>query len=169
MAPDFLTTLDFDKPEDPDPDTDMRTLLVSWLHWQRQTFVRKLRDLDPGGIAEHSVPALELSIVGLVRHMTQMEHVYLAWGIGGGERHLVYGEDDFAGGSAATVEADLATYFAEVARADEAINAAASLESPGAGHHRPLGATLVKMVQEYAVHNGQAHLLRYAALGGGPT
>ncbi len=39
-------------------------------------------------------------MLGLVRHMTQMEHVYLAWGLGGGERVEVYGDNDYAGGSA---------------------------------------------------------------------
>lgn len=165
MAHDFLETLRFDKPDDPDPHADLRTLLTDWLDWQRQTFLRKLRDLDHAGIAQMAVPPLELSIVGLVRHMTQMEHVYLAWGLGGGERSLVYGDDDFAGGSPETVENDWLAYRSEVTAADRAIASLGSLDSPGAGHGRPLGATLVKMVQEYAVHNGQAHMLRYAALG----
>jgi hypothetical protein len=39
------------------------------------------------------------------------------------------------------------------------------LDSPGRGHGRPLGATLVKMIDEYALHAGQAHMLRFAALG----
>lgn len=112
-----------------------------------------------------AVAPLELSIIGLVRHMTQMEHVYLAWGLGGGDRVMVYGDDDFAGGSPETVDEDMAVYLAEVAAADRSLASLATLESPGAGHGRSLGATLIKMVQEYAVHNGQAHMLRYAALG----
>ena len=40
-----------------------------------------------------------------------------------------------------------------------------SLDSRGAGHDRPLRATLIKMVDEYALHAGQAHMLRFAALG----
>lgn len=112
-----------------------------------------------------TVAPLELSIIGLVRHMTQMEHVYLAWGLGGGDRVMVYGDDDFAGGSPETVDEDIAVYLAEVTAADRSIASLATLDSVGAGHGRPLGATLIKMVQEYAVHNGQAHMLRYAALG----
>ena len=157
--------LDFTKPEEPSADSDLRKLLTSWLDYQRATFCRKLRDLEPAGIVEMAIPPLELSILGLVRHMTQMEYVYLAWGLGGGDRILVYGDDDFAGGSVGTLEADLSLYFQEMDEADDAISALDSLESPGLGHGRPLGATLIKMVQEYAVHNGQAHMLRYAALG----
>jgi hypothetical protein len=97
--------------------------------------------------------------------MTQMEHVYLAWGLGGGERLMVYGDDDYAGGSAETVEGDVELYFAEIERADRSISALPSLDSVGLGHKHPLGATLIKMVDEYALHSGQAHMLRYAALG----
>jgi hypothetical protein len=94
-----------------------------------------------------------------------MEHVYLAWGLGGGDRVMVYGDDDFEGGSPDTLESDLALYLQEVEKADRAIASVPSLESEGLGHGRPLQATLIKMVQEYALHNGQAHMLRYAALG----
>lgn len=157
--------LDFAKPEEPAPDPDPRRLLTDWLDYQRSTFRRKLRDLGPQGIADKAIPPVDLSILGLVRHMTQMEHVYLSWGLGGGERLMVHGDDDFAGGSVETLEADLTLYMEEIARADLAIDALPDLESVGLGHGRPLGATLLKMVQEYAVHNGQAHMLRYAALG----
>ena len=97
--------------------------------------------------------------------MTQMEHAAFAWGLGGGERLPFYREDDYAGGSVHTVDEDLRLYFAEVKRSDESIAGMSSLDSVGEGHGRPLGATLVKMVDEYAIHAGQAHMLRFAALG----
>ena len=50
-------------------------------------------------------------------------------------------------------------------RSDAAIAAMPSLDAPGLGHGHPLGFTLVKMIDEYAVHSGQAHMLRFAALG----
>jgi len=78
---------------------------------------------------------------------------------------MVYGDDDFTGGSAETFDPDLTLYTTQIHDADRAIAALPSLESKGLGHGRPLGATLIKMVQEYAVHNGQAHMLRYAVLG----
>jgi hypothetical protein len=144
MSPDFLANLDT---------------------YQRRVFRRKLRNLDPEGIAEMSIPPVGLSVLGLIRHMTQMEHVYMSWGLGGGDRVMVYGDDDFEGGTPDTVESDLALYLEEVEKADRAIASLPSLESEGLGHGRPLQATLIKMIQEYAVHNGQAHMLRYAALG----
>jgi len=165
MPPGILADLDFSKWEEPEPTTDLRRCLEQWLRYQRHEFLRKLRDLTPEGLVQWSVPPLELSVLGLVRHMTQMEHVYLGWGLGGGERNLIYGDDDYAGGTVVTVDADLTAYLAETERADRAIAALRSLESPGAGHGRPLAATLLKMIDEYALHSGQAHMLRFAALG----
>jgi hypothetical protein len=157
--------LDFSKWEEPEPTPDLRQTLEDWLHYQRHEFLRKLRDLSPEALAQWAIPPVELSVLGLVRHMTQMEHVYLAWGLGGGEQIMVYGDVDYAGGSVQTIEEDLGRYLAETEKSDHAIAALPSLDSAGAGHGFPLGATLVKMLDEYALHSGQAHMLRFAALG----
>jgi hypothetical protein len=160
-----MAMLDFTDRDEPTPSTDWRQLLTAWLDYQRHQFKRKLRDVSSEGLVAWSVPPLELSIVGLVRHMTQMEHVYLSWGLGGGDQNLIYGDEDYSGGSLDTIDADVRRYLAEVDKADEAITDLATLESPGHGHGWPLGATLIKMIDEYALHSGQAHMLRYAALG----
>ncbi|MEN8238733.1 MAG: DUF664 domain-containing protein [Actinomycetota bacterium] len=165
MSIEILSGLDFSQAEEPEPTLDSRQLLDGWLRYQRHEFLRKLRDLTPEDLAAWSIPPVELSVLGLVRHMTQMEHVYLTWGLGGGERVMVYGEDDYAGGSVETIDDDLGLYFAEVEKADLAIAAMPALDSEGAGHGRRLEAVLVKMIDEYALHAGQAHMLRFAALG----
>lgn len=165
MAIEALTGVDFSAWTEPDAHAEPREFFEGWLRYQRHEFQRKLRDLDPDQLAAWSVPPVELSVLGLVRHMTQMEHVWLSCGLGGGELALRYGDDDYAGGSASTVEADLRRYFEEVATADAAVAAMPSLEAEGKGHGRSLQATLVKMVDEYALHAGQAHMLRFAALG----
>ena len=79
--------------------SDLRVGLTLWLEYQRHEFQRKWRDLDPGQLAAWSVPPVELSVLGLIRHMQQMEHGYLSWGLGGGDRIETYGDDDYAGGS----------------------------------------------------------------------
>lgn len=160
-----LSSLDFTRRDEPTPGTDLRRVLTEWLDYQRFEFRRKLRDLEPDALVSWSIPPVELSVLGLVRHLQQMEHVYLTWGLGGGERVEVYGDDDYAGGSVDTIEADLRLYLDEIERADAAIAALPSLDSVGLGHGKPLGATLIKMIDEYALHSGQAHMLRYAALG----
>jgi hypothetical protein len=165
MTSQMFPSLDYSKWEEPKPTTDMRQILEDWLRYQRHEFLRKLRDLSPEALVQWAIPPVELSVLGLVRHMTQMEHVYLTWGLGGGDRIMVYGDDDYAGGSVGTIEEDLGRYLAEMEMSDHAIAALPSLDSAGAGHGLPLGATLVKMLDEYALHSGQAHMLRFAALG----
>jgi hypothetical protein len=165
MSSELLATFDFSRQEEPSPGTDMRVFLTEWLDYQRHEFQRKFRDLTPEGLVEWSIPPVELSVLGLIRHMQQMEHGYLSWGLGGGEKSLAYGEDDYAGGSVDTIDDDLRLYLAEVEKSDLAIAALGDLDSPGLGHGRPLGATLIKMIDEYALHSGQAHMLRFAALG----
>ena len=46
----------------------------------------------------------------------------------GAMRNLIYGDDDYAGGTVATVDEDLTVYLAEIERADRAIAALPSLE-----------------------------------------
>jgi len=165
MDSELFSSLDFTKRDEPEPGTDLRRVLTEWLDYQRHEFKRKLRDLSPEGLVAWSIPPVELSVIGLVRHMTQMEHFYLTWGLGGGERVEVYGDEDYAGGSVDTVETDLRAHLEEIEKANRVMALLPSLESKGVGHGRPLGATLVKMIDEYALHSGQAHMLRYAALG----
>ena len=165
MTVEALNGLDLSAWQEPDPDAELREFLMAWLRYQRHEFLRKLRDLSPEGLVEWSIPPVELSVLGLVRHMNQMEHVYLSWGLGGGDQVLAYGDDDYVGGSITTVDEDLRLYFAEVELAERTIAAMPSLDSRGEGHGRPLQATLVKMIDEYALHAGQAHMLRFAALG----
>lgn len=165
MAVESLVGVDFTAWPEPDPHLEPRTFFESWLAYQRHEFLRKLRDLDPEQLTTWSVPPVELSVLGLVRHMTQMERVWLTCGLGGGELVLPYGEEDYAGGSPDSVNDDLAAWFAEIDRADAAVAAVPSLDAVGLGHGRPLQATLVKMIHEYTLHAGQAHMLRFAALG----
>ena len=160
-----LRNVDFSAWQEPESSKEPRAFLEGWFRYQRHEFIRKLRDLDAERLVAWAIPPVELSVLGLVRHMTQMEHAALTWGLGGGERVMAYGDDDFAGGSVDSVDADLRAYLEEVERADAAIASMPSLESPGAGNGRPLRTTLVKMIDEYALHAGQAHMLRFAALG----
>ena len=160
-----LEMIDFSRADEPEPSGNQREDLVAWLDYQRHEFLRKLRDLSPTQLASWPVPPVELSVLGLVRHLRQMEHVYLAWGFDGGTRLDYYGDDDYAGGSADTVEDDISGYLAEIERSDAALAKQPAVSSTGLGHGQPLGFVLVKMIDEYALHSGQAHMIRFAALG----
>jgi hypothetical protein len=76
-----LDSLDFARADQPAPTGDPRRDLLAWLEYQRHEFLRKLRDLTPDQASLWSVPPVQLSVLGLVRHMRQMEHFYLAWGV----------------------------------------------------------------------------------------
>ena len=165
MTAPVLDTLDFSRAEEPEPSGSQRDDLMAWLDYQRHEFLRKLRDMTPTQLATWAVPPVELSVLGLVRHMRQMEHSYLAWGFGGGQPSDFYGDDDYAGGSAETVEQDVRGYLAEVERSDVALASHREITATGLGHGRPLGFAIIKMIDEYALHSGQAHMIRFAALG----
>ena len=77
-------SLDFARWHEPEPSDDLRVGLTLWLEYQRHEFQRKWRDLDPGQLAAWSVPPVELSVLGLIRHMQQMEHGYRAGGSAAG-------------------------------------------------------------------------------------
>ena len=165
MSIEALSGVTFSAADQPEMDADLHEYLESWYRYQRHEFIRKLRDLTPESMVAWSVPPVELSVLGLVRHMTQTEHVFVSWGLGGGEQATLYGDDDYAGGSVETVDDDLRTYFSEVEKSDGAVVGCASLDTEGVGHGQSLAVVLIKMIDEYALHAGQAHMLRFAALG----
>ena len=121
MSIEALSDVDFSAADEPDMSAGLREFLEGWYRYQRHEFLRKLRDLTPENLVAWSVPPVELSVLGLVRHMTQMEHVYVGWGLSGGEQALIYGDDDYAGGSVEGVDDDLRAYFAAVELSDRAI------------------------------------------------
>ena len=164
-VPASVAALDMSPAEQPQDTRDERADLLAWLAYQRHEFQRKLRDLSAKQLADWSVPPLDLSVLGLVRHMRQMESEYLGWGLGGEGARDFYGDDDYAGGDVDTVDADIRGWLAEVERSDAAIVALPSLDDPGRGHGRTLRWTLLKLLHEYTLHAGQAHMLRFAALG----
>lgn len=160
-----LSDVDVSRWSEPDDTGDERADLFAWLEYQRHEFLRKLRDLSAEQALRWSVPPVELSVLGLVRHMRQMEAGYLAWGLSGEGARDIYGDDDFAGGSLESVGDDISGWLTEVKRADAAIAASPSLDARGLGHDRTLRWSLIKMLHEYTLHAGEAHMIRFAALG----
>jgi hypothetical protein len=106
-------------------------------------------------------------LVGLVRHLTEMERVYASWALGPREPlHWVWGEYSDGGpewdmdADATMVAESLSAWRIEQRTADERIAAQASMESIGAGNRRSLRWNLTKLIGEYARHNGHADLIR---------
>lgn len=58
---------------DPPPRADERATLVGFLRWQRDTLELKCSGLDAANLARRSVDPSTLSLLGLVRHMAEVE------------------------------------------------------------------------------------------------
>ncbi len=162
--------------ERPEPPVagDERETLVGFLTYQRATLEWKCSGLAPEQLDRRASPPSTLSLLGLLRHMAEVEYGWFR----GYRREQLVGiyytpEDldrDFDGGSPQQASADdaWATWRSEVAYTDEMI-AALPLEHvftrPRDGFRYSLRWLLVHMIEEYARHNGHADLLREAIDG----
>jgi uncharacterized damage-inducible protein DinB len=143
----------------------------------RLTIELKCQGLDPEQLARRSVPPSTLSLLGLVRHLAQMENHWFQRVLQGrieGPRLYKREDDhdwDFTGavGDPAVVEDAFATWKAEIAKADEWLDA---VDEADLGDEVPIGDdtvaprdVLVHVIEEYARHAGHADLLREAIDG----
>ena len=152
----------------PEPaDGDERSILLGWLAFHRNALEAKCAGLDADQLATRSAPPSPLSLLGLVRHLTEMERVYAVWALGPkSELRFVWGDYTDDGpewdidADASMVEVSLAAWQWEKRAADERIGQHAELDSVGAGNGRSLRWNLQKLVGEYARHNGHADLIR---------
>jgi uncharacterized damage-inducible protein DinB len=150
---------------------DERATLAGFLDRYRDTLEWKCTGLTPEQLSERAVPPSTMSLLGLVRHMAEVERGWFRRGLAGEDvGPLYYTEqepdrdfDDVDGATADDVEGAFAVWRFEVKRARE-ISAATPMDrtfiSKGSGttiSHRWL---LVHMIEEYARHNGHADLLR---------
>ena len=58
-------------------DGDERELLLGWLAFHRQGLLAKCDSLTPDQLVTPAVAPSNLTLLGLVRHLTEMEHHYL--------------------------------------------------------------------------------------------
>jgi hypothetical protein len=100
--------------------SDERSLLDGWLDYYRATLLAKCDGLTGQQLITRSCEPSPMSLVGLVRHMTEMERVYghrLAdWGISWLYCTDENGAGDFEAVTAAGTGADLNTFRAHCAR-----------------------------------------------------
>ena len=69
-------------PNPPSPPTSA-TMLEGWLDYHRETLAWKCEGLDDAQLRTASVPPSELSLLGLVRHMAEVERSWFRRGAGG--------------------------------------------------------------------------------------
>ncbi len=145
-------------------DVDERTTLDGWLEFHRRTLLWKCEGLTDDQLRLRAVPPSELSLIGLVRHMAEVERGWFGDRFGLDTSEL-YCTDDDPDGDFDVDDADVATDLATYRREIEGIRAAAGAfdldqaESPR-GTRYTLRWIYTHMIEEYARHNGHADLLR---------
>jgi uncharacterized damage-inducible protein DinB len=141
---------------------DERSMLVGFLANRRLTFEMKCAGLDAEQMARRSVPPSDLSLLGLLRHLAEVERGWFRREMAGHDVPDRFPDEDF-GGAAADPEAVAAAWTAwreEVEFAEQFVADAPDLGLLGKGSGVPLRQLLVHMIEEYARHNGHADLIR---------
>jgi uncharacterized damage-inducible protein DinB len=161
--------IDEDGRPEPPLTADERATLEGFLDFHRATLELKCRGLTPEQLAARSVPPSSMSLLGLVRHLADVETGWFHFVATGTRRTPRFysadepdGDFDHAVGEPAAVE-EAFTAWREAVQESRAISARtpldATFEHPRHGT-MSLRWVLVHMVEEYSRHNGHADLLR---------
>ena len=167
IAPDVERSEDYPERRD-EPEREM---LRDWLDWHRATLLRKCAGLDAAQLATRAVPPSNLSLLGLVRHMSDTERGWVRQVFRGEQiPDLYYRSDapdaDFDEAGPAGAKEDFERYRAERAAVDAALRGA-TLDETFTFREQAISVRWMwqHLVEEYARHNGQADLLREAIDG----
>ena len=148
-------------------------MVTQMLDRYRATLLTKLDGLSDAQARECAVPPSDLNLLGLLRHLADVERSWFRIRFAGEELPPLYHGDahptgdpdgDLHPGPTDTVAADRRIWDAEVAAARR-VTAGAGLDdlarSPGPGRGPfTLRWVLVHLIEEYARHVGHADLLR---------
>ncbi|MET9523970.1 DinB family protein [Streptomyces coeruleorubidus] len=149
---------------------DERTMLEGWLEFHRQTLAWKCEGLSDEQLRSATVEPSELSLLGLVRHMADVERSWFRRVLTNEDAAPLYFSDEDLDGEFHLTEADTyaeahAAWQAEIETARS--NAARfGLDDISEGKHRRTGERFnlrwiyTHMIEEYARHNGHADLIR---------
>jgi uncharacterized damage-inducible protein DinB len=158
-------------PDDDPRDTgaelpDERTTLVEYLRVYRLTLEMKCAGLDAEQLARRSVPPSTMSLLGLIRHMAQVERNWFRQVMAAQDAPDLYSSGDDWTGATADPEMVARAWQAwrdEVSFADRFVSQSEDLgirASRQGGSSISLREVLVHMIEEYARHCGHADLLR---------
>jgi uncharacterized damage-inducible protein DinB len=152
---------------DPPLIADERTMLEAWLDWHRATLATKCEGLTAEQLRERAVPPSSLSLLGLVRHMAEVESGWFRRCLAGEDAKPIYcskedPDGDFDRIDDADSDADMQTWLDECGHARSVLAEIGSLDDLGKGRNQEFSVrwVLVHMIEEYARHNGHADLLR---------
>ena len=145
-----------------------RETLTAFLDFQRATLAVKCAGLTAEQLRIQAAQPSNLSLLGLVRHMAEVERNWFRPVLAGEPMASIFAagldpEPSFAEVADADPDQAFAAWEAECARSRELVAAAPSLEVAGDRDGRgtfSLRWILVHLIEEYARHNGHADLLR---------
>jgi len=153
------------------PSIGERATLTDFLRAYRQTLELKCQGLDAEQLALRSVPPSNMSLLGLVRHMADVERHWFREVLSGQDapRRFRTPEDRDADFNGATpdpvlVEEAWVAWREEVAYAQRCVDGFEDLGTtvplPNESEEIAVREVLVHMIEEYARHCGHADLLR---------
>jgi len=162
--------------EDPDLQTGELALLGQYLDYHRATLAMKCARLGEADLKRRAIPTSDLTLLGLVRHLTEVEYGWFCeWLDGQPERTFYYTaadlDGDFLNLDSHPVAEVWATYFDRVTESRRILSTYTDGAEPARGRPRETSRPrnvrwiVAHMVEEYARHNGHADLLREAIDG----
>jgi uncharacterized damage-inducible protein DinB len=145
-----------------------RDMLRGFLDYHRATLAMKCDGLTDAELRQRSMPPSTLSLLGLVRHMAEVERAWFRRVFEDNDAPMVWSEEiDFQAAydaSASTRAEAFAAWEAEVGNSRRIEREAGSLDLAG---HQPRGdedvslrMVMVHVLLEYGRHNGHADFLR---------
>jgi uncharacterized damage-inducible protein DinB len=143
-------------------------MLNGWLEHHRAILLWKCDGLTDDQLRLRSVPPSTMSLLGLIRHMTDVERGWFQQVLLGENAPDLYPtrDEDFNGVDEADVGAAFSAFEAECDASRRAVAAASDLDvlskepSERTGEQFSLRFIVTHMIEEYARHNGHADLLR---------
>jgi uncharacterized damage-inducible protein DinB len=150
--------------------TDEKSNLTEYLRFYRQTLEMKCAGLNAGQLATRSVPPSPMSLLGLVRHMADVERGWFRRTMAGQDVAWIFRTDadrdaawNGAVGDPKVVDQAWQAWRAEVDFAERFVADATDLGLRGTtrtGGTTSLREVLAHMIEEYARHCGHADLIR---------
>ncbi len=144
-------------------------MLEGWLDYHRATLRQKCAGLSDEQLRTASCPPSNLTLLGLVRHMTDVERGWFLRGVGGrpsSEVTPIYYSDedeegDFENLDSASTASVFETYNETISEIKNAL-VDVDLDQTFDNGGTPYSARWVytHMIEEYARHNGHADLIR---------
>jgi hypothetical protein len=145
---------------------DEREITLGWLAFHRDALRAKCEGLTSQQLVDRSADPSRLSLLGVVRHMAEMERAYGSWPLGSEpEFNWVWGtyendaEDDIDC-TADDVEVSFERWVEERSKTDAALLQWPDLAAQSRTNKRSIRWNLAKLIGEYARHNGHADIIR---------